>query len=318
MLGIAAVLAAVSALAAVAVRVRKSIAVLVDEGRSEGEAFDSGDYELVSLLRRLEEDRRALAVRLRFCRWLALWTVPPALALMLRPLGPAPAGMGFVGGWMLIAFMDAGWEPWRRLQSNWGFRLWVRFTEGPVRLVRPLQRVGGPGSSNSPARSRVDAESRAALAPLGGALGLAERRLLRKLLASTAIVVSDIMTPWARVSDVNVDATRAVLLQRFRDSGHSRLPVRRDKTVVGVVHVKDALTASEGAALEGLSRPPYFVRQESVIQEVLDALRNAREHLAVVLDRLGRPVGVVTIEDILEELVGELYDEREKPREAKS
>ena len=62
-------------------------------------------------------------------------------------------------------------------------------------------------------------------------------------------------------------------------------------------------------------RPPYFVRQEPVIQEVLDALRRAREHLAVVVDELGRPVGVVTVEDILEELVGELYDEREAPAE---
>jgi CBS domain containing-hemolysin-like protein len=61
-------------------------------------------------------------------------------------------------------------------------------------------------------------------------------------------------------------------------------------------------------------RPAYFVRQEETIQDLLDELREARVHLAVVVDRLGRRVGIVTVEDVLEEIVGELHDERERER----
>ena len=60
-------------------------------------------------------------------------------------------------------------------------------------------------------------------------------------------------------------------------------------------------------------RPVYFVRENAVVQDLLDELQEAHAHLAVVVDPLGRSVGLVTMEDILEEIVGELYDEREAP-----
>ena len=230
-----------------------------------------------------------------------------------------PPFQGFVAAWFWVGMMDAGSGPFMGLATGppWLFRVWVRLTEIPVAASRPLQKLRGPQPDTEDGMRRVWAESRASMAPLGGHFGVEERRLLRRLLASTAIVVQDIMTKWPKVQGAAPDDRRDALLKTFRASGHSRLPVRDDSGVVGLVHVKDALTAGPEATTADLMRPPYFVRRASVIQEVLDSLRQAREHLAVVVDELGRPVGVVTIEDILEELVGELYDEREAPREGR-
>ncbi len=86
---------------------------------------------------------------------------------------------------------------------------------------------------------------------------------------------------------------------------------------MGLVTVKDLLPypAANRATPRSLGevlRPAYFVRQEETIQDLFDELREARLHLAVVVDRLGRTVGIVTVEDMLEEIVGELHDERER------
>jgi magnesium and cobalt transporter len=155
--------------------------------------------------------------------------------------------------------------------------------------------------------SHLYAETRATLAPAEVPLGREERRLLRRLLANTAILVSDIMTPWSRVNTVPAGSPDGEVASALRASGHSRLPVVESDRVVGVVTVKDTL-AGRGV------RPVHFVRRETTVQELLDELREARTHLAVVVDRFGRAVGIVTVEDVLEEIVGELYDEREAPR----
>ena len=69
----------------------------------------------------------------------------------------------------------------------------------------------------------------------------------------------------------------------------------------------------KAGSIRAILRPVYFVRQEVTVQALFDELQEARVHLAVVVDRLGRKVGIVTMEDILEEIVGEIHDERERP-----
>jgi CBS domain containing-hemolysin-like protein len=158
------------------------------------------------------------------------------------------------------------------------------------------------------------AESQASRTAAGSELGRDERRFLRRILASTGILVTDILTRWDAVRWIPARTRVAEAVAAVRESGHSRLPVVDQGRVVGVVNVKDLLAVNGNARAMLPIRPAYFVRQEVTVRALLEELRAARAHLTVVVDRLGRMVGIVTMEDVLEEIVGELHDEREAPR----
>jgi putative hemolysin len=224
--------------------------------------------------------------------------------------------IGGLVGWTLAAGADAAGGGWIRrlaeMRSGLAYALWVRATDPAVAVARPLLRRRRRPEEGTADHGRVLAEARASLSPAGGRLGQEERRLLRRLLASTAILVSDIMTRWSRVRTVPRGADPAAVGGVFADSGHSRLPVLDGERVVGLLTIKDMLVADAagpGAAL----RPVHFLRSGTVVQDAFDEMRAAQVHLAVVVDRYGRPVGILTVEDILEEIVGELHDEREAP-----
>jgi len=242
--------------------------------------------------------------------------LPLAGAWILRGLGSTGIISGAVAGWLTASILiRMGTNPalHSRLSARSGavYVAWVRFTAVFVRLSRPLLRLRPTPPAEHGSSGLIRAESRAA--PAAGDLGPEERGLFRRLLASTAILVSDIMTRWPRVVVVEDTASPEAASARFRESGHSRLPVLRGENVVGLVRVKDNLGASGQVA--DFMGPVHFVRQEAIVQDVFDEMRDAGVHLAVVLDRLGRSVGLVTVEDILEEIVGELHDEREAPGE---
>ena len=234
--------------------------------------------------------------------------------------GPGGLWLGAALGWLAAAGLDTSTFPpgLRRRLSGPGGRwlaVWVRLTDPLVRISRPLRRLRSDPAAPPEGRGLLSAETRATLTPEGGRLDREERVLLRRLLASEAILVSDIMTRWDQVDTLPADASPGAACRAFQASGHSRLPLVSGDAVVGMITVKNLLAANEDAAgdVRAMMHPVYFVRYDTVVQGVFDEMREARVHLAVVVNRLGRPVGVVTIEDMLEEIVGELYDEREAP-----
>jgi CBS domain containing-hemolysin-like protein len=193
---------------------------------------------------------------------------------------------------------------------------WATLLYLPARLARLLRRLRELPRLRETARSRVFVESQAALSRSGGNLGRAELLFLRRLLARGGILVADVMTPWARVDSVESSLPLPEARERVRSSQHSRLPVVDGTQITGLLTVKDLLGAHKagenGRTVDDLRRSVYFVRQEVTLDRLLEELRGARVHLAVVLDRLGRPAGLVTMEDVLEQIVGELHDERER------
>jgi CBS domain-containing protein len=287
------------------------------------------DYAVGALLRRLQDEPVTLGLRLRFSRFLSAAFVPLCLATAVLGRPWEWLVGAWVAGWFLAAAAEAtggtgaGGRPARR-RGGALYGAWGRLTLPVARAVRPLLRVRAPAEEDRTAPSLVRVESRAALSGAGGRLGREERRLLRRLLASTTIVVADIMTPWEAVDRIRTDASPAEAADRVRASGHSRLPVvagdgaaSGEGKVVGLVTVKDLLprvhrAAPAGASVGVLVRPVYFVRREETVADLLDELKEGRVHLAVVVDGLGRQVGIVTMEDVLEEIVGELHDERER------
>jgi CBS domain containing-hemolysin-like protein len=154
--------------------------------------------------------------------------------------------------------------------------------------------------------------------PIAGDLSPSERQMLRNLLhfgdqtaGEIAVTRGDIM---AVPSDISFDA----LVQSFADAGHSRLPVYGESLddVVGMVHIKDVFMASVGASpdrsLAALMREPLFVPESMGVLELLARMRSQRIHLAIVVDEFGGTEGLVTIEDVVEEIVGEIEDEHDE------
>lgn len=149
-----------------------------------------------------------------------------------------------------------------------------------------------------------------------GELGRYEYEVLSNVLEFRQKIVREIMTPSIRVVTAPVDARRAQLMRLFADSGLSRIPIHEETTddVIGLLHIKDMVDPRAGADEKDLRsrlREPFFVQETTPISRLYNEMQQQQAHSAVVLDEYGSFAGVVTTEDILEELVGEIRDARD-------
>lgn len=138
--------------------------------------------------------------------------------------------------------------------------------------------------------------------------------LLQSALEFSETTVADVLTLWDDVTKISLGTSRDEVLSILLSSKHSRLPVLDGERVVGVLMQKNflkAYIAGGRCEVASLMSRPSFVRLDAVIDELLLEMSKNKCYLSVVLDREGRPLGVVTIEDFLEELVGEIFDEDE-------
>jgi putative hemolysin len=139
------------------------------------------------------------------------------------------------------------------------------------------------------------------------------RELLQSIVDFTETVVREVMTPRPDVIAIRVDATLAALRDLFREEQYSRIPVYRDNldNIVGVVFVKDlvALPATAEPPMTTLMRAPYLVPESKRVSELLKEMQRRQAQMAIVVDENGGTAGLVTVEDLLEEIVGEIRDE---------
>jgi len=149
-----------------------------------------------------------------------------------------------------------------------------------------------------------------------GAVELFEFEVLSNVLAFREKIVKEIMTPSIDVVSQPVTAGRAELLETFLDGGFSRIPIHGETydDIIGILHIKDVIdpeAASDERSLRALLREPFFIPETAPINALYNELQARRAHVAVVIDEYASFVGIVTIEDILEELVGEIRDARD-------
>ena len=146
-----------------------------------------------------------------------------------------------------------------------------------------------------------------------------ESQLIRSAIEFDDVEVEEILTP--RVDVVAVEDTTSLeeLAQTFAESGYSRLPVYHDNidNIIGVVHEKDFYLAKlkKAATVEDLVVPTLYTTGTTQISQLLRTLREQHHHMAVVVDEYGGTEGIITLEDILEELVGEIWDEHDEVTE---
>ena len=148
-----------------------------------------------------------------------------------------------------------------------------------------------------------------------GGINSNEGELLRSAIEFYDIDASDILIPRVDVVAVDLDETRDSVRKIFCDSGFSRLPVYRESidNVVGILNQKDFYDPrNEGKHLEDILTTPLFVTPGIKSFQLFSLLQKNRAHMAVIVDEYGGTVGIVTLEDILEELVGEIWDEHDE------
>ena len=154
--------------------------------------------------------------------------------------------------------------------------------------------------------------------PVAGDLSPSERQMLRNLLHFGEQTAGDICVTRGDIMSVQSDISFDELVRAFAEAGHSRLPVYGESLddVVGMVHIKDVFMAnvdpSRERSLKALIREPLFVPESMGVIELLARMRSQRIHLAVVVDEFGGIEGLVTIEDVVEEIVGDIEDEHDE------
>ncbi|MFA6219248.1 MAG: hemolysin family protein [Erythrobacter sp.] len=152
----------------------------------------------------------------------------------------------------------------------------------------------------------------------GGDLSPVERQMLRNLLHFSEHDADDVAVPRGEIVAIRADASWDELVETFAEHGHSRMPVYRDQLddVIGMIHLKDifpflARREDPPADWTVLMRQPLYVPQTRNVLDVLADMRQQRVHLAIVVDEFSGTDGLITIEDLVEEIVGEIEDEHD-------
>jgi magnesium and cobalt transporter len=173
-----------------------------------------------------------------------------------------------------------------------------------VRLVEFLS--PGPDSTDELIKSLADAEHRELIEP-------ESRVMLEGVIRMAGMTAGDVMVAVRRMDMLDIDAAYDELLATVIDTAHSRFPVFQDSrdNIIGLLMAKDLLKLQRSPDLKirTLLRTPFFVPESKGLNELLREFRSHRSHLAIVIDEFGKTAGLITIEDVLEEIVGEIEDE---------
>jgi CBS domain containing-hemolysin-like protein len=191
-----------------------------------------------------------------------------------------------------------------------------RFWQGLRDLI--LGREGEP-SLRDQIEEAIDEHEDGGSVGTAGDLSPIERQMLRNLLHFGERQVADIAVPRSDIVAFDLGQSFDALVELFREAGHSRMPAYEESLdrVVGMIHVKDVyahLAAPEVTAIDprALIRQTLFVPESMGVLDLLARMRAARTHLAIVIDEFGGTDGLVTIEDLVEEIVGDIEDEHDE------
>jgi putative hemolysin len=190
-------------------------------------------------------------------------------------------------------------------------------------LLRPLGIVDTPrriAIEGDEGEDDIHAEQIRDLMETAQASGVIEeggKELIESIFTFGDTRVHEVMLPRPNILALPAESAPVAVLETFQKSGHSRLPLYEDNVdhIVGILHVKDVLGSLSrdewGFTPRDLMRTPLFLPESLKIDEALSVMRNQRTHLAIAIDEYGGTAGLLTVEDVLEELVGEIADEHD-------
>lgn len=187
--------------------------------------------------------------------------------------------------------------------ANYLFKQWKKL------LSLLIRTSGDPGITEEELLAIVEE------AKQDGGIDEQEGSLIKSAIEFTELEAMDIATPRVDVTGIPVDADKEEIAAVFGETGYSRLPVYKDKIddIIGIIYQKDFYNqVYRGVcSVEAIVRPALYVAKSKKINVLLKELQKNKMHIAVVIDEFGGTMGIVTLEDILEELVGEIWDEHD-------
>jgi putative hemolysin len=147
-----------------------------------------------------------------------------------------------------------------------------------------------------------------------GVIDKTEHELIESIFEFTDTTAKEVMIPRPDVAALNISMQREAAVRKVLEEGYSRMPVYKDTidNIVGIIYTKDILGLMEYKNLiiiHDILRPAYFVPETKKISQLMRELQQRKMHMAVVIDEFGGTAGIITMEDILEEIVGEIHDE---------
>ncbi len=244
-----------------------------------------------------------LALRLGGAVW-TIWAVVAAVIVLL-----------------LAHTLPRAWTLGRQVQVALGLAPFVRLLVlGLIPITALLQRIGQDSTPDGAAADSIflsDAGLRFLLNATEEQTTIedGEKEMIASIFAFSDKLVREVMVPRIDVAAVPVDVPMTDALSVIFKDGHSRIPVYRDSidNIVGILNAKDLLRylrdGRTDVPLARILRTAYFIPESKKVDELLQELQQRRVHMAVVVDEYGGTAGIVTIEDLLEEIVGEIQDE---------
>lgn len=285
-------------------------------------------------LQRIEEDSVALRSRYLLGRIVAAGISAIVLTDMFRERWPAWAP--FLGCFAAVVMCGTLFE----ISTTLGGRHADRSAPSLVRWLRPLEIALLPfalpmeligrrlvhRAKDIPANPKVvehEVGNMVDQAEKSGLFGRGPGEIIRNVFEFADQTAKEVMVPRAKVEAIEVSTPPDQVLRQVAESGHSRYPVYKEQldNVVGLLHAKDLFKAGEAfrggsVALKDILRPANFVAQSQQLVSLLRLMRRKRQHMVIVVDELGQLTGVVTLEDVLEQIVGDIQDEHDDASEA--
>jgi putative hemolysin len=198
---------------------------------------------------------------------------------------------------------------------------WAILLSPPAKLVASIgnlitARFGGKASFTIENQAEEEIKSLVENAQESGEIEEDEKELLHSVFEFTDTIAREVMTPRVDLDSMPATSDPEQIARLIEETGHSRIPLfeETDDQIVGIVHAKDLLNAlrhsnGEAPLLKKLMRPAFFVPETKNLHELLSEMRSHKTQMAIVQDEFGGTAGVVTVEDIVEELVGDIVDE---------
>jgi len=182
-----------------------------------------------------------------------------------------------------------------------GFQNWLRM------CFRRLSRIGSSENIEKEIQQLIDEGEQA------GLISEDEGEMIQGIFSFRDTIAREIMVPRTDAVYARAETSTADVIQLIIQSGHSRIPIYQDSidNIIGTLHAKDLLKywGSDDVDLRAIIRSPYFIPESKKISEVLEDLRDNKSHMAIVVDEYGGTAGILTLEDIIEEIIGDVMDE---------
>ena len=211
---------------------------------------------------------------------------------------------------MLVKRYPALSRPWTRLTA----------TNGQLAIAVNGKSINGNGNGHGVAEDEL--EQPAITEEELTALDNRDREMLRSIIRLDVTTVREVMVPRLDMAAVEADSSLSVVAETMVSAGHSRLPVFEETmdNILGIIHARDVLAslarANTGDTLRTLVREAFIIPETKRVDDLLEELQERRTQIAIVVDEYGGTEGLVTMEDLLEEIVGEIEDEFSRSRDA--